>query len=108
MTDFPVSNANPDAMFIIGLIRCMGIEPYQEGGLLVNLTRVWNVKDILPVSLQTPLISATVNSTGLFGMYHAWNDGLVKLHCVEPKGQKMTVINLEFKRGQKVPFQVMF
>ena len=76
MTDFPVMNANQDAMALLGLLRVCGIEPSPSGdGLL-----------IAPQSppehfvLDLPLLRLEVAPGRIAGEYRALVDGSRVLH----------------------------
>eukprot|EP00698_Gefionella_okellyi_P021336 TRINITY_DN6891_c0_g1_i1.p1 TRINITY_DN6891_c0_g1~~TRINITY_DN6891_c0_g1_i1.p1 ORF type:complete len:684 (+),score=140.43 TRINITY_DN6891_c0_g1_i1:869-2920(+) len=78
MTDYPVANSNPDAMFILGLARAFGIEPApQGGGLRLNCVEPGTV-------VRFPLLSFTVTSTDISGVYSAQNDGTLTLYVAVP------------------------
>ena len=95
MTDFPVMNANPDAMALLGLLRVCGIEPSPDGdGLL-----------IAPQSpperyvLDLPLIRLDVSPGHLTGEYRSAGVGNTVLHIRIPAGAR--VITAQFN-GQPV------
>jgi hypothetical protein len=92
MTDFPVMNANPDAMALLGLLRVAGIEPTGDG-----LT----VKPSVPGDafvLDTPLLRLESKNGELHGEYRAANDGEITLHFASSSP------HLVFKKGDRVPF----
>merc|ERR1712137_1403692 len=64
MTDFPVSNSNPDAMYCLALQRLLGVEPSADGdGLFINVTRAgfeYSMSyPILQISYSDGIISGT-------------------------------------------------
>ncbi len=121
MTDFPVMNANPHAMALLGLLRVCGIEPSPFGdGLLIAPTGVPE-----RFVLDTPLVRLDVAPGHISGEYRAVVDGSRVLHVRVPAGAtdiSATVdgrssdpilrdeigiaLSLNFKAGQAVPFEV--
>ncbi|MCL4507252.1 MAG: hypothetical protein M1434_01450 [Chloroflexi bacterium] len=121
MTDFPVMNANPDAMALLGLLRVCGLEPSPTGdGLL-----------IAPCSpperfvLDLPLIRLDVAPGRIAGEYRAAGTGSLTLHVRVPSqahrvaasidGQPVAAplatanevaLPLAFAAGQRVAFEV--
>ena len=82
MLDFPVMNANPDAMGLLGLLRAAGIEPAPPDGLRVAPTSVPGGR----VVLDLPLLRLEVSPGRVAGEYRAHNDGTVVLHVAIPGG----------------------
>ena len=81
MTDFPVSNMNPDGMFVFGMIRAFGVEPLSNGtGFLIDLTKLNT--ETLPAQLATPLLTLSLNQTQLDLSYHAFNDGHLTVQVI--------------------------
>lgn len=71
MTDFPVMNANQDAMALLGLLRVCGIEPSLAGDGLVIHPRVPKDNFIL----EMPLIRLEVAPKRIFLRYRAFVTG---------------------------------
>jgi len=82
MTDFPVMNANQDAMALLALLRVCGVEPSKRGDGL----------DIMPkapperYALETQLLSLDVASGRIAGSYRAFTNGKCTLHIHLPDG----------------------
>lgn len=116
MTDFPVSNANPDAMFLLGILKAFTIDSVADG-LLLNLSKIPLSSFRDPIALSTPLLKFNVTRHRLQGEYQAFNNGYLVLHVVPPNGtairdptqpRGMVSIPLKFKKGQIVPFALRF
>jgi len=76
MTDFPVSNMNPDGMFLMGLIRCLGININRglpEPSFEVDLSKVAPAS--IPFSFRSPVFSLQVSDTLLNMTYTPHNEG---------------------------------
>lgn len=121
MTDFPVMNANQDAMALLGLLRVCGVEPAPTGdGLLIDphLPREHFV-------LDTPLLRLEVLPRQIVLTYHAIVSGSRTLYfCVPPNATEITVkvinqtlltvqdsskrvvVPLTFNPGQAVPIEI--
>lgn len=121
MTDFPVMNANPDAMALLGTLRVCGIEPSPDGdGLLIN-----------PQSpperfeLDLPLLCLSVRPGYISGEYRAAIDGHTVLHIRLPhkaqwvsavaggqpvmhKADSDITLPLSFARGQTILFEFVY
>ncbi len=118
MTDFPVMNANPDAMGLLGVLRVAGLEPAVDG-LLVH--------PVVPgpaFVLDVPLIRLEVGAGYVRGEYRAANDGAVVLHVAVPSGAHVmdarirgasftpvmsggdVLLPLSFPSGDRVSFEV--
>ncbi|MBL8949858.1 MAG: hypothetical protein JNK82_03715, partial [Myxococcaceae bacterium] len=90
MTDFPVNNMNPEAMWLFGLVRAAGIEP-MPGGLRITTGGGTYTVDL-------PLMKLEVKGTQVGGVYRARNAGTLVL---EIDGRR---VPLTFEAGQQVPF----
>jgi hypothetical protein len=104
MTDFPVMNANPDAMALLGLLRVCGIEPAPTGNGLV-------IKPLVPrerFTLDLPLLRLEVEPQKISGEYRAANDGERTLYIYPPGATTPLTITLTFTAGEKVPWEVRF
>ncbi|MBZ0290797.1 MAG: hypothetical protein K8I30_24435, partial [Anaerolineae bacterium] len=104
MCDFPVMNANPDAMALLGLLRVCGIEPAPTGDGLV-------IKPLVPRDryvLDMPVLRLVVEPHRLTGEYRAANDGERTLYVYPPDGSTPRVVKLAFKAGEKVAWEVLF
>lgn len=121
MTDFPVMNANQDAMALLGLLRVCGIEPAPEGDGLDIRPAVPRPRFVLDV----PLLRLEVAPGRIAGEYRAAGAGSRALYLHLPldaeqieasaAGQPVTVsgagrvrLPLAFQPGQRVPFEVRF
>lgn len=120
MTDFPVMNANQDALALLGLLRICGIEPHPSGDGLI----------IAPQSppeyfaLDLPLLRLEVEPGRIAGEYRAQVTGERVLHVRVPRGASQisasvkdelgqtTIVNdevvlrLSFEAHHSVPFEV--
>ncbi len=76
MTDFPVMNANQDAMALLGLLRVCGIEPAPTGDGLIIHPHVQRERFVL----ELPLLRLEVSPDRMVVDYHAVNDGALKLY----------------------------
>jgi hypothetical protein len=118
MSDFPVANMNPDAMWVLGLLRTAGVEPAGNG---LNLTPRGGGKDTYVV--RTPLLRLEVSPNRVGGTYRAYNSGSIWLNVAVPAGRTPVVrvggtgvpvtvsegrarVPLSFQRGQSIPFEV--
>jgi hypothetical protein len=120
MTDFPVMNANPHAMALLGLLRVCGIEPAPAGdGLLIAPQDPPGC-----FVLDLPLLRLEVVPNCISGEYRALIDGQLVLHVRVPKTAIEIVATVEgrpiknlqdarevalpitLKAGQAVPFEV--
>lgn len=82
MTDFPVMNANPDAMALLGLLRVAGIEPAPNADGLVIAPKAPPERFILDL----PLLRLDVEPGSIAGVYRPIVDGSRKLYVSIPKG----------------------
>jgi hypothetical protein len=82
MTDWPVMNLNQDAMFLLGLLRVVGLRPHKNG-LLIQPTG-----SPARFSFKTPLITLTVEDSQAKGVYNAQRDAEVSLYFAAPQGKK--------------------
>ncbi len=124
MTDFPVMNANQDAMALLGLLRVCGIEPSPIGdGLIIE-------PKAPPESfvLDLPLLRLDVTPGSIAGEYRAVVDGTHALHVrLPPTAVNVTArideqqllngtspgtgevpLPITFKAGQTVKFSVQW
>ncbi len=102
MTDFPVMNANPDAMALLGLIRTCGIEPAPGGDGLVIRPAVPRRRFVLDMSL----LRLEVDGAHIRGEYRAQAGGELNLY-IYPQGSLVpTVLPLVFRAGERVRFQI--
>jgi hypothetical protein len=119
MTDFPVMNANQDAMALFGLLRTCGIEPAPGGDGLT-------IKPLAPrerFTLDLPLLRLDVTPGRTAGVYRAAADGQITLYIHGPAGQRglngrvkgeaigtggrnPVPLKLIFKGGDVIPFEV--
>lgn len=100
MTDFPVMNANPDAMAILGLLRVCGIEAVADG------LRIAPRPPIERFVLDLPLLRLEVEPNRIRGIYRAKTKGNITLHVRPPRTAMTTDIPLTFKPGDEIPFEV--
>jgi hypothetical protein len=104
MTDFPVMNANPDAMALIGLLRVCGIEPAPTGDGLV-------IKPLVPrerFTLDLPLLRLNVEPGKISGEYRAANDGERVLYIYPPGEHPPRAVKLAFRAGEKVAWEIRY
>lgn len=103
MTDFPVMNANQDAMALLGLIRTCGIEPAPDGSGLIIRPSVPRKEWVL----DTKLLRLEYNSEGkLKGEYRAHNRGFMNLYVYFPGKHVPKVKPLAFWGGERVAFEI--
>ena len=120
MTDFPVMNANQDAMALLGLLRVCGIEPAPTGdGLLIH-PHVPRQSFVL----ETPLIRLEVAPGRMSVHYCAVVAGKLKLyihHVMESvsvtvdgadlttfeQAEQQVIVPIQFEKGQTVRVEVM-
>ncbi len=121
MTDFPVMNANQDAMALLGLLRVCGIEPAPRCDGLIIAPKPPPERFVLDL----PLLRLDVTPGRIAGEYRAAVDGERVLYVRPPQGaMDMTAsvngrilnqplwgttevtLSLAFKAGQPVPFEV--
>ncbi len=117
MLDFPVMNANQDAMALLALLRVCGIEPIGDG-LVIAPQAVPK-----PYVLDTALLRLEVGPGRIAGLYRAATDGNLILHVrapnptgdvvaclddvqIETTGGPQADLPLTFKRGQVISFEV--
>jgi hypothetical protein len=102
MTDFPVMNANQDAMALLGLIRVCGIEPAPDGSGLIIRPSIPRKQWVL----DTPLLRLEYSSDGkLKGEYRAHNRGFMNLYVYFPGRHIPEVKPLAFYGGERVAFE---
>jgi hypothetical protein len=87
MTDFPVANMNPEAMWLLGLLRAAGIEPTPEG--LSIEPRDGGLGEYV---VQTPLLRVEVEEGRVGGRYVAHNDGDLCLDIAVPAGSSPSAV----------------
>lgn len=119
MTDFPVMNANPHAMALLGLLRVCGIEPAADGSGLVIAPCVPRDSFIL----DTPLLLLEIAPGRIAGEYRATATGTRTLTVRVPAGAvgvsasiggeaavgihaQEVRLPLRFLAGDKVAFEV--
>lgn len=121
MTDFPVMNANQDAMALLGLLRVCGIEPSPAGDGLVIAPQAPPEQFVL----ELPLLRLEVSPARIAGEYRACVDGSRVLHVRVPPeaaglhatidGQPVRTVHadpssialrLSFRAGDRVAFAV--
>lgn len=120
MTDFPVMNANQDAMALLGLLRVCGIEPAPDGDGLLIQPHVPRERFVLDV----PLLKLEVSPTRTLVEYRAIVSGTRTLYIrftgsdvtvrvdgetrgdVERRGD-LAVIPIAFAAGQTVRIEVV-
>jgi hypothetical protein len=102
MTDFPVMNANADAMALLGLLRVCGIEPAADGKGLVIRPQVPKQRFVL----DTKLIRLEVDGTTVKGEYRPQFGGTINLYVYAPGSTVAKPFLLAFDAGQRVPFEV--
>jgi hypothetical protein len=102
MTDFPVMNANADAMALLGLLRVCGIEPAPDGKGLVIRPQVPRKRFVL----DTKLLYLEVDGTKVKGEYRAQFGGTMNLYVYAPGSVEAKPFLLAFNAGQRVPFEV--
>ncbi len=101
MTDFPVMNANPDAMALLGLLRVCGIEPAQSGDGLV-------IRPVVPrnhFTLDLPLMRLDVEQGKIRGEYRAQTSGEITLYLYPQGAESPSIVHLKFRQGDRVPFE---
>ena len=80
MTDFPVSNSNPDIMFSLSLERLLGIEPSLDGdGIFINTTRSG-----IDFNVNFPVLHLESEANSISGTYFSSNSGNFYLTIVVP------------------------
>jgi len=104
MTDFPVMNANPDAMALLGLLRVCGIEPASNGDGLVIQSAVPRERFILDL----PLLRLEVEAHKISGEYRSVNDGERTLYVYPPGESTPRTVKLMFKAGERVAWEVRY
>lgn len=110
MTDFPITNANQNAMALLALLRVCGIEPSMRGdGLDIR------VKAPLDrFTLHTELLTLNAATNQISGEYHAAATGSCTLHIQLPAGAAEVVATLNGETvkgvgtGQTVDIPMMF
>lgn len=119
MTDFPVMNANQDALALLGLLRVCGVEPAESGnGLLIrpHVPRPQFVLDtpLLHLDVQPQRIALTyrpvVDGSRAFTIYHRWGEASVTVDGVTlpgaQHGSDHVVVPVTFSAGQPVEIVV--
>jgi hypothetical protein len=121
MTDFPVMNANQDAMALLGLLRVCGIEPAPAGDGLLFAPQAPPARFVLDL----PLLRLEVSPGRIAGEYRACVDGSRVLYVGVPAdatGLRAAVggvpvaikhvapsyvgLRLTFRAGDRVAFEV--
>jgi hypothetical protein len=75
MQDFPVANMNPEAMWLVGLLRTAGVEPLGDG-LLIEPRHAQNRESYV---IDLPLLRIEVDRDRIAGEYRAKNAGSTTL-----------------------------
>ena len=81
MTDFPVMNANQDALALLGLLRVCGIEPHPSGDGLIIAPQAPPERFVLDL----PLLRLEVEPNSIKGEYRAVVRGDRVLHVHAPR-----------------------
>jgi hypothetical protein len=121
MTDFPVMNANQDALALLSLLRVCGIEPHPSSDGLIIAPQ--SPPDYF--ALDLPLLRLDVEPGCIAGEYRAQVTGQRVLHVRVPRGATQisasvkdelgttaittdneVVLHLSFKASRSVPFEV--
>lgn len=120
MTDFPIMNANQDAMALLGLLRVCGIEPAPDGDGLLIQPHVPRERFVLDL----PLLKLEVSPTRTVVEYRAVVTGSRKLYIrftgsdvtarvdgearsdIERRGD-LAVVPIAFEAGQAVRVEVV-
>lgn len=122
MTDFPVMNANQDAMALFGLLRVCGVEPSPNGDGLIISPKAPPER----FHLQMRLLHLKVEPGIISGEYHPIVDGSrtlyigvpesarnvqastkgTELRAVTPNDEGYIVLPIEFKKDVPVSFVV--
>ncbi len=102
MTDFPIMNANADAMALLGLMRVCGVEPSADGKGLVIRPQVPRKRWVL----DTRLIRIEVDGAKIKGEYRAQFGGTINLYVYTAGSDVATTVPLAFHAGERVPFSV--
>lgn len=125
MTDFPMANANPHAMALLGLLRVCGVRPVADGLILAPQAPPQ------AFVLDLPLLRLEVEPGRIGGEYRAIVDGSRALHVRVPAGAidltaslngqgaaiehgpatgvlpaDEVLLRLQFAAGQVIPFEV--
>ncbi len=96
MTDFPVMNANPHGMALLGLLRVCGVEPAAGGDGLMIHPHVPRER----FTLDTPLLRLEVSPGRIAGEYRAVVRGSRSLYVHVPEGAYHVRILID---GQVLP-----
>jgi hypothetical protein len=122
MTDFPVMNANQDAMALLALLRVCGVEPAPNGDGLIIAPKAPPER----FHLQLRLLHLKVEPGVIRGEYHPIVDGSrtlyigvpeaarnvqasvkgTELQAVTPNDEGYVVLPIEFKKNAPAPFVV--
>jgi len=107
MTDFPIANANPDAMFLFGIFESFGIRNGFDG-IEVD-TVLWN-QEIFPFEIISPVFSVSANEQVIYFQYNANNDGYLNVTVLlgdnsENIGSTMNFLKIDEK---KIVFPIHF
>ncbi len=120
MTDFPIMNANQDAMALLGLLRVCGIEPAPDGdGLLIqpHVPREHFVLDLPLLKLEVSPTRTTVEYRGFVTggrtLYVRFTGSDVSVRIdgelrgdIERRGA-LAVVPIAFEAGQTVRVEVI-
>jgi hypothetical protein len=119
MTDFPVMNANQDAMALLGLLRVCGIEPAPQGdGLLIH-PRAPRDSFVLDMPLLRLEVSpgrillhyrAIVSASRRLYIHHNMNAVTVRVDGETPgdveQDEHLVIVPIRFEKGQEVRVEV--
>jgi cellobiose phosphorylase len=119
MTDFPVMNANQDAMALLGLLRVCGVEPSPAGDGLVIHPRVPRETFILEMALIRLEVApkrivvqyrAVASGSRKLYIHHSMGAVIVKIDNVAVSIAEQTddqvVVPIQFEKGQVVRVEV--
>jgi hypothetical protein len=119
MTDFPVMNANQDAMALLGLLRVCGVEPAPEGDGLIIHPRVPRESFILDMPLLRLEVSparisvqyrAIVSGSRTLYIHHEMSAVIVSVDGQELSGieqsEGQVAVPIRFEKGQEVHVEV--
>jgi hypothetical protein len=99
MVDWPVQNANPDAMFVFGAARRFGLFG-TESGFAIDAARL-NAND-LPCRFESPLLDVAVRANGTIGVrFNAVNNGSVVVSARRWGSSTWKHVQLAFVRGDQ-------
>lgn len=119
MTDFPVMNANQDAMALLGLLRVCGIEPAETGDGLVIRPHVPRsqfslVTSLLRLDVDPQRITITyhpiTSGSRTFTLYHQWSSAAVHVngeaHADVEEHNDHVIVSVKYSKGEAVQIDV--